>query len=90
MVIEEIVYSPEFAKKLKRLDAHIQRRALKSENLFKENPLHPSLRLHQLHGFLEGIWSISVTEKVCILFQREENGDIIFLSIGYHDIYKNL
>jgi len=84
-----ILYHPDFLDDFRKLDAEKQKRAIKSENLFRANPLHPSLRLHALKGRLEGIWSVSVTMRVRILFKRMENGDIVFLSIGHHDIYKS-
>jgi addiction module RelE/StbE family toxin len=46
--------------------------------------------LHELHGKFKGIWSISITNNYRIIFARMENGDILFISIGKHDIYKYL
>ena len=85
-----ILYHPDFINDLKKLDIFIRDRAIKSEKLFHVNPLHPSLRLHALKGRLKGLWSISVTLKVRIIFSRMENGDIVFLSIGHHNIYQSL
>ncbi len=90
MVVNTILYDPDFLKDLRKLDAALQERAIKTEGLFRENPLHPSLRLHALKGALAGFWSLSVTLKIRILFLRQENGDILFLSIGSHDIYRSL
>ncbi|MEK9156627.1 MAG: type II toxin-antitoxin system mRNA interferase toxin, RelE/StbE family [Patescibacteria group bacterium] len=90
MFVKRIFHHDDFLKDFCELSWDVQKRTVKIGKLFRENPLHPSLRLHQLHGSLMGIWSISVTEKIRILFQREESGDIVFLSIGHHDIYKNL
>ena len=65
-------------------------KTLKTERLFRANPLHPSLRLHQLKGKLTGSWSISVTMNVRIIFARLENGEIVFYSVGQHDLYRSL
>lgn len=66
----------------------IQKKAFKVEKLFRENPFHPSLRLHKLKGKLEGLWSISVDRKNRIIFKPLENGLILFISIGMHAIYE--
>jgi len=62
----------------------------KKEKIFRLNPLHHSLRLHQLHGDLNFLWSISLNKNYRTIFKRQKNGDILFISIGKHDIYKNL
>lgn len=90
MKVGEIHYSGSFIKELKKLPKEIVLLAAKKEILFKENPLHASLRLHELHGNLKGIWSISVSGGYRIIFERMENGDLLFISIGKHDVYKNL
>jgi len=64
--------------------------AIKKEKFFIENILHPSLRLHELHGKFKGLWSISINTNYRIIFKRMENGDILFISVGKHDIYKYL
>lgn len=90
MNIKTIYYSSSFKKNLKKLPTGIVKIAIRKEKTFKKNPLHPSLRLHELHGKFNGIWSISITGNYRIIFERMENGDILFISIGKHDIYKNL
>lgn len=90
MIIQQIHYSKKFIKELKGLPKKIIDLAIKKEQIFKDNPLHHSLRLHELHGKFKGIWSISVTSNYRIIFERMDNGDILFISIGKHDIYKYL
>jgi addiction module RelE/StbE family toxin len=87
MIIRAIYYEPGFLKDWKKLDRRFRIAAAKTEKLFRSNPLHPSLRLHALQGKLLGLWSISVTFDLRIIFKRMENGDIVFLSIGRHEIY---
>ena len=88
MMVNNIVYSSSFLKSTKKLPLQILKSAESKEKIFRENPLHHSLRLHQLHGKLKNQWSISITGNYRIIFERQENGDILFLSIGSHDIYK--
>jgi len=90
MKVDKILYHPEFVREFKSLPSNLQKRAINAEKRFKDNPLHPSLRLYGLKGQLKGSWSISITLKVRILFTRLENGDIVFYSIGFHDIYQSL
>jgi addiction module RelE/StbE family toxin len=90
MIVKDIHYSKKFIKELKKLPKEIINIAIKKEAIFKDNPLHSSLRLHELHGKFKGIWSISLTQNYRIIFERMPNGDILFISIGKHDIYKYL
>ncbi|MEK7655514.1 MAG: type II toxin-antitoxin system mRNA interferase toxin, RelE/StbE family [Patescibacteria group bacterium] len=89
MVVKAIFYHPKFVSEFRKLPDEIKNRAIKTEALFRQDPLHPSLRLHGLKGNLIGSWSISVTMKVRIIFKRMANGDIVFYSIGKHDIYQS-
>lgn len=90
MMVGRIEYHPKFVQELRALPAYLQQRAIKTEKLFRANPLHPSLRLHALKGNLKGSWTLSVTMSIRIIFTRMENGDLVFYSIGKHDIYRSL
>ncbi len=90
MIVTDIFYATKFVKELRNLPPEIIKVAIKKEQIFKANPLHPSLRIHPLQGKLAGLWSISLTTSYRIIFERQANGDILFISIGKHDIYKNL
>lgn len=90
MIVKEILYSSKFVAELKKLPRELLTLAIQKEKFFRKNPLHPSLRLHALQGKLRGLWSISISGGYRIIFERQPNGDILFVSIGKHDIYKNL
>ncbi len=90
MIVINVHYSKKFIKELKKLPKEIAQIAIRKEKIFRDNPLHPSLRLHELHGKLAGVWSISISGGYRIIFERMENGDILFISIGKHDIYRHL
>ena len=90
MIVRKIYSSKKFGKELKKLLGQIINSAIKKEQIFRKNPLHSSLRLHELHGKLKNLWSISITSNYRIIFERMENGDIMFISIGKHDIYRYL
>lgn len=87
MIVKNIYYGHDFADQFRKLPPHIKNLAIKKEMLFHSNPLHPSLRLHSLKGKLDGLWSISLTLNYRIIFKRMPNGDILFVSVGKHDLY---
>jgi addiction module RelE/StbE family toxin len=84
-----IYYSKDFKQQWDRLPKEIKNSAIEKEKLLKENFFHPSLRLHPLKGRLRGMWSMSVNMQYRIIIQLEEK-IIVFVSIGKHDIYRNL
>ncbi len=86
MKVENIYYSRDFVKQLRKLPKDIHEKAIAKEEIFKVNPMHNSLRMHQLKGDLSDLWSISVDMKYRIIFNRQVNGDLLFVSIGKHDI----
>ena len=90
MMVVAILYSSNFAAELRKLSRELAALAIKKEEIFRANPLHPSLRLHALNGKLKGLWSISISGSYRVIFERQANGDVLFISIGKHDIYKNL
>jgi mRNA-degrading endonuclease YafQ of YafQ-DinJ toxin-antitoxin module len=89
MQVKEIHYNSQFEKQFLSLPKAIQKKACSKEKLFRENPFHPSLRLHKLKGKLDGLWSISIDMKNRIIFKPLENGIILFISIGMHAIYED-
>ena len=68
MQVKEIHYNDEFKSQFLKLPKSIHKKACKKEALFRENPFHPSLRLHKLKGKLDGLWSISIDMKHRIIF----------------------
>ena len=48
MNVQHIVYHPACVKDFKKLSVSDRQRAINTEKLFRESPLHPSLRLHPL------------------------------------------
>ncbi|MEK7165178.1 MAG: type II toxin-antitoxin system mRNA interferase toxin, RelE/StbE family [Patescibacteria group bacterium] len=83
--------SPDLEKELKKIkskDLQLIRRIEKQLNLFQQNHLHPSLRVHKLSGNLKNIWSIAIDKNYRMLFVYDDNG-VYFFDIGTHDqVYK--
>ena len=88
MIIKKILYLPKFHKQFMKIPAAIKKKAIKKEKLLRENPFHPSLRLHKLKGKLEGLWSISIDKKFRLIFKPQGDGKILFINIGVHSIYE--
>lgn len=84
----EIIYSERFKKQHAPLSDEIKKKAMKAVQLFTENVLHPSLRLHKLSGKLEGLWSISLDKNYRILLRPMKGNVYLFIAIGPHAIYE--
>lgn len=77
--------SKKFQKQLKRLlvqNPKIKTIVSKTLHLLRNNPNHPSLRLHKLTG--KSTWSVSVSMRIRIIFGIRGN-KIYLLRIGSHD-----
>ncbi|EKD25122.1 MAG: hypothetical protein ACD_80C00117G0004 [uncultured bacterium (gcode 4)] len=88
MKISNIHYGKEFTKQFAILPKHIQIKSLEKLELFVKNPLYNSLRLHKLKWKLDWLRSISIDREYRIIFQAQENDDVLLVSIGTHSIYE--
>ena len=84
---------PSFNKLYAKLPAIAQQVAKKSFKLFKANPYHPSLHLHDLRGrkngrHREGSFSVSVSYRYRAIFVPV-NGVNVWYWIGTHEAYNN-
>lgn len=57
---------------------------LKALRLLDDNERHPSLRVHQLHGDQDGVWSASASEELRLRFLRTANGRKELLDCSRH------
>jgi mRNA-degrading endonuclease YafQ of YafQ-DinJ toxin-antitoxin module len=54
--------------------------------LLKDNPFHPSLRLHKLKGELSEYYSISMDMKYRVVLEIIiKDNELLLLDIGSHD-----
>ncbi len=83
----KILYHPRFKRAYKKLSAELKSKAEIKEKLFRDNPFHPILDTHKLHGKLKNYWSFSVDKKYRVLFEFD-NADVIFLDVDNHDLYR--
>lgn len=79
-------FGQNFLRKYRRLTARqpqLKRKISKQLKLLRENPLHPSLRLHKLKGKEVEGWSVSIDKDLRILFIYVPGG-ILLVDIGSH------
>lgn len=89
MKIACIAQTKKFQKQWNALSNDLQYRAQRSIHRFRENPFHPSLRLHPLIGKWKGFWSLSIDRRHRIIFEVIED-TALFHSIGSHAIYEKM
>lgn len=78
-----------FDKLFEKLPRLIQKKALKQERLFRQNPFHPSLKTEKLEPKIKNYWSLRVDKNYRVIFRFKDSNSVFFLLIGLHDwIYK--
>jgi mRNA-degrading endonuclease YafQ of YafQ-DinJ toxin-antitoxin module len=78
-------YNRRAARFLKR-HPELRQPYLKTLKLLELNPAHPSLRLHPLHGRLDGLHSVSINLSYRITLELLiQDGQIIPVNVGDHD-----
>lgn len=79
-----IVTSKNFDKKFRKLAKKLQLQAKARVLIFLENPLHPILNNHLLHGDLKLIRSININGDLRILFEIVNADTVHFIDIDTH------
>ncbi len=79
---------PHFKKNYKRLPAEIKEKAKEKEKIFRQDPFHPSLGTHKLHGKDKDLWAFWINRSYRIKFVFLADSEVLFLEIGTHGIYK--
>ena len=86
----EIYLTSKFERAYKRLPKQVKEKAKRREKLFRQNPFHPILKTHPLHGKYKDYWSFSIDKSYRIMFQFLDaaGAKVAFINIGTHEIYK--
>lgn len=79
----KITYSKEFIKQAEKLPAKLQVKLYEHIQLFRDNPLNPSLRNHPLKGKYSAYRSINITGDYRALYLQKED-ETIFDKLGTH------
>lgn len=84
-----IGYSETFertCRKLLRRNSALRAAFASTVTVLEQDPHHPHLKLHTLHGELDGLWAVRVTYSIrLILVLDEEQQRLILVDIGPHD-----
>jgi mRNA-degrading endonuclease YafQ of YafQ-DinJ toxin-antitoxin module len=84
----EIFYKPAFFRDLKKLQPALQEEVFLKIDAFKIPSNHAMLKVHKLHGRLDGFYSFSVDFANRIVFSYGETKKIVRLhGVGDHSIY---
>ncbi len=84
----QIIYSPKFVRKYKRLPDNIKDKAEKAEHIFRINPFNSALKTHKLTGKFKNFYSFSIDYKYRIIFEFEDRNTVYFHSVGDHSVYQ--
>lgn len=77
-------FTPRFVTDLITLPRNEQKQIAKSIKALNENEKTPSLRVHELQGQLQGIWSASASKSLRITFVRLDGGYKLLLTVDHH------
>lgn len=80
----EISATATFDRLFKKLPQATQRKAATKTELFKDNPLHPSLHTEKLHPKHHDVWSFRVDQAYRIVFKFIGPDHAEFRYIGHH------
>lgn len=87
--MKTVTITDEFEKQFRKLPSPVQKKAVKQESLFRENPFHSSLHTEKLNPKNRELWSFRVDQNYRILFRFLDGEVALFLAIGPHSwIYK--
>ena len=74
------------ARRYLRRRRHLQRPFARTLELLEEDPFHPQLHTHELHGRLRGLHAASITYQVRLVFQLvPAERTVLLIDVGDHD-----
>lgn len=73
-----------FAKKYKKLNQKEKGKFKEKRNIFLQNPFHPILNNHELHGKYKGYRSIKITADLRVIYEVLKKDVVLFLTIDSH------
>jgi len=82
----EIIFHKKFEKSFLQLSPKQQMKVDETVKLFRQNPHHPQLKNHLLHGSQKGNRAISAGGDLQLVFREEFNYQkVIFVRVGTHN-----
>ena len=85
-----VSYTRRFLRDLNKLEPALQEEVIEKIELFRVTKNHVQLRIHKLHGELEGRLSFAVNYRFRVIFEYidKRKKEVILITVGDHDIYK--
>ncbi len=80
----KITLHKNFEKQYKKLNQKEKERFKEKRNIFLENPFHPILNNHELHGKYKGCRSIKITADLRVIYETLKKDIVLFLTIDSH------
>ena len=81
-------YSPQFRKRYAKLPQKTQKQIAVRLLLFVNEPFHPQLNNHKLHGEYAAYRSINVSGDLRIIYKTIKSGDVLLFTLGtHHELY---
>lgn len=85
----QVVTSKEFDRQFRHLSENAQKKFAERIKLFFEDTRDPRLNIHKLSGKYEGLWSFNVTGDIRTIFDSNQKGIVVLVTIGTHSqLYK--
>ena len=84
--ITTIRVTSHFTRQYKRLPPEVKEIAEARERIFRADAIDPRLRTHKLSGRLKDLWAFSVTYDLRIVFEFLGADEVLFHSIGSHQV----
>lgn len=81
-------FTPEFFRRLRKLESQLQEIAFKKIELFRDRNNHRRLEVHKLHGKYAGFFGFSIDRKKRIMFEWISNEEARLHTVGDHSIYE--
>ena len=81
----KIDFHKDFEKDLDKLPQKYKEQFFERINIFSEDPFHPILNNHQLHGKLKGQHSINITGDIRAIYEQIDKNKVLFLKIDNHN-----
>ncbi len=88
MRVKKISYSSKFLRNLRKLPPEVKNVIDLRLNIFKSNCFDSRLKTHKLIGAWKNYWAFSVTYSYRIVFEFTNPGDVGFVDVGNHDVYR--
>jgi mRNA-degrading endonuclease YafQ of YafQ-DinJ toxin-antitoxin module len=81
-------YKSTFIRQFNKLENLLAEEVIEKIELFKNPKNHDLLKVHKLHGRLNGRHSFYVNYKIRIVFDYISKSEVVLLAVGDHDIFK--